>query len=148
MRNSRPVRTFRWMILVPVDGSSDALHALGYACDFAKLLGTELHVCHAASDAPTKWMRDEGEAILANARAIARRHDVTAHSHLLCGDPAKAILRLARDARADLLIMGTHGVTGLRATMLGSVAEAITRSSVLPVLLLRDPTYELNGGDE
>jgi nucleotide-binding universal stress UspA family protein len=131
------------MILVPIDGSADAAHALDYACDLGKLLGTDVHVCHAidnaASDAPT-----DGDAVLAKARRIARNHEVSVHCHLLRGKPAASILRLASDTHADLVIMGTHGRTGFRRLVLGSVAEEVTRHSPVPVLLLRDPTYDLN----
>jgi len=133
------------VILVPVDGSPDASHALDYACDISKLLGAEVHVCHAASESPEGDEREDGATILADARRIGRRHNVAVHSHLLHGHPVQAILRLARETHADLIVMGTHGRTGPHAVRLGSVAEQMTRDSALPLLLLRDPTYELNG---
>ncbi len=143
------------MILVPFDGSGGSEHALDYACDFAKLLGTEIHVCHAidyvslprtlskSPESAPDFLHEDGEAILAKARRIARKHDLPIHCHLIRGNAAGAILRLSIDSRADLIVMGTHGRTGLRRLVLGSVAECVTRHSDLPVLLLRDPTYEL-----
>jgi nucleotide-binding universal stress UspA family protein len=125
------------VILVPIDGSAAAAHALDYACDFGKLLGTEIHVCHAED-----YVEDSA-SVLAKARRIARKHDVAVHCHLLGGNAAEAILRLAQESHADLIVMGTHGRTGLQRLALGSVAEDVTRHSRLPVLLLRDPTYDL-----
>ncbi|HZV76986.1 MAG TPA: universal stress protein [Candidatus Babeliales bacterium] len=133
------------MILVPVDGSPDASHALDYACDISKLLGAEVHVCHAASESAESDGNENGATILANARRIGRRHNVAVHSHLLHGNPVQAILRLALETHADLIVMGTHGRTERRTVSLGSVAEQMTRDSALPLLLLRDPTYDLNG---
>jgi nucleotide-binding universal stress UspA family protein len=143
------------MILVPFDGSAASAHALDYACDFAKLLGTEIHVCHAidylslpgnlskSPESAPDFLREDGQAILAKARRIARKHELPIRCHLVRGNAAGAILRLSIDSHADLIVMGTHGRTGLRRLVLGSVAERVTRHSHLPVLLLRDPTYEL-----
>jgi nucleotide-binding universal stress UspA family protein len=144
------------MILVPVDGSAAASHALDYACDFGKLLGAQIHVCHVAdyvslpkalANAPKTapdLLAEEGEAILAQARRIAHKHGVAIHCRLLRGHVADEILRLAHESRADLLIMGTHGRTGIKRLVLGSVAETVTRRSDVPILLLKDPTYDFD----
>ena len=55
------------------------------------------------------------------------------------GEPSDAILRLARDGGGDLIVMGTHGRTGLSRLLIGSVAEAVLRRSACPVLTLRVP---------
>ncbi|HVN68256.1 MAG TPA: universal stress protein [Candidatus Binatia bacterium] len=125
------------MILVPFDGSAAAAHALEYACDFGKLVGADVHVCHVVDYV------EDAEGVLAKARDIARKHEVSIQAQTLRGNVAEAILACARESRADLIVMGTHGRGGFRWAMLGSVAEDVTRHSTLPVLLLRDPTYEL-----
>jgi nucleotide-binding universal stress UspA family protein len=53
------------------------------------------------------------------------------------GKPAEEILRVAREEKVDLIIMGTHGRTGVRHLLLGSVAEAITRAAPCPVFTVR-----------
>ncbi len=129
------------MILVPVDGSAAAAGALACACDLGKLLDTEVVVCNAVERGPAADAA-EGAAILDQARAIARSHEVGVACLLVSGDAAPAILELAAQTRADLIIMGTHGMTGSEKLVLGSVAEEVTRNANVPVLLLRDPTCE------
>ena len=53
------------------------------------------------------------------------------------GDPADTIVRVARERHADLIVMGTHGRTGLQHVLLGSVAEKVVRFAPCPVLTLR-----------
>ena len=55
------------------------------------------------------------------------------------GNPVEEINRLAEDEHADLVIMGTHGRTGLQHLLVGSVAERVVRSSKVPVLTVRQP---------
>ena len=55
------------------------------------------------------------------------------------GDAAEAILRLAREYGADLIVMGTHGRTGLRRLLMGSVAEQVMRAAPCPVLTINRP---------
>jgi nucleotide-binding universal stress UspA family protein len=53
------------------------------------------------------------------------------------GEPAEQILRVAREEKADLIVMGTHGRRGWRHAVLGSVAEAVMRQAMCPVLTVR-----------
>jgi nucleotide-binding universal stress UspA family protein len=138
-------------ILVPVDGSACAMHALAYACDLSKLIGgAKIEVCYAIDylslpgtlakppeSAPDVQL-EEGEGILMKARAVARKHGVGAQGCLVRGNAAKAIVRKAQEEDADLIVMGTHGRGGVRRLVLGSVAEAVARRSRIPVLLVRD----------
>ncbi len=63
--------------------------------------------------------------------------------HRLCqGDPAAEILRLAQETFCDLIVMGTHGRTGLARLLVGSVAEEVLRRASCPVLTLRNPFPE------
>lgn len=59
--------------------------------------------------------------------------------HLVTGDPASAVVRLAEEENVDLIVMGTHGRTGLRRLLMGSVAEAIVRRAKCAVLTLKQP---------
>jgi nucleotide-binding universal stress UspA family protein len=55
------------------------------------------------------------------------------------GDPAEEILRAAEEEGADLIVMGTHGRGGLSRLLMGSVAEAVMRKALCPVLTVRGP---------
>jgi universal stress protein A len=59
--------------------------------------------------------------------------------HLITGDPAVAIARLAEQENVELIVMGTHGRTGLLRLLMGSVAEAVVRRATCPVLTLKQP---------
>jgi nucleotide-binding universal stress UspA family protein len=58
---------------------------------------------------------------------------------LISGEPARAIVRLAKDEDVDMILMGTHGRTGLSRTLMGSVAEAVVRRAECPVLTYKQP---------
>ncbi len=62
--------------------------------------------------------------------------------HLVVGDPATSISELAKSQGADLIVMGTHGRTGLRRLLMGSVAEAIVRRAPCPVFIMKEPQAE------
>jgi nucleotide-binding universal stress UspA family protein len=61
---------------------------------------------------------------------------------LVRGEPAKEILRLAKDENAGLIVMGTHGRTGMLRALMGSVAEQVVRNATCPVLTLKIPKAE------
>ena len=58
---------------------------------------------------------------------------------LLVGDPAEAIVQQAEAEHADMIVMGTHGRTGLTRMLMGSVAEAVVRRAACPVLTVKQP---------
>ena len=62
---------------------------------------------------------------------------VPVQANVAVGKPAEEILRVARDEKVDLIVMGTHGRTGLRHLLLGSVAEEVTRHAPCPVFTVR-----------
>jgi nucleotide-binding universal stress UspA family protein len=64
---------------------------------------------------------------------------ITVHHVLLEGDPAREIVRYSRDASMDLIVMGTHGRTGLERLLLGSVAERVMKEAVCSVLVVKLP---------
>ncbi len=66
--------------------------------------------------------------------------DVTFMQRLLVGEPAREILRFAESNKIDLIVMGSHGRTGLSRLLTGSVAEAVIRRSPVPVLTVKQPT--------
>lgn len=139
-----PIRT----ILHPTDFSERARNALAVACAMARDYGARLIVAHVA---PTPVMGfgqgvipveggEPPEVRRAHLDEYAGVHDsLVVEKHLLEGDPASEILRLADDVNCDLIIMGTHGWTGLGRLLLGSVAESVMRRASCPVLTVRTP---------
>ena len=76
-------------------------------------------------------------AIVSHDPAIACRH------HLLHGDPATQIVQFAEDEGVDLIVMGTHGRTGLKRLFHGCVAAAVVRRAACPVFTIKQPHEEL-----
>ena len=141
-------------ILVAVDGSPTSMKGLREAIRLAKDGRAQLLLLHVVNEfyafasldgfAPgvdlVPALREGGQRILAKAKAAAEKQGIRAKTLLretLGGPAADAIVRDARRQRADLIVLGTHGRRGLRRLVLGSDAEAVVRSSPVPVLLVR-----------
>jgi nucleotide-binding universal stress UspA family protein len=143
----KPIRS----ILAAVDFSENAEQALAAAVDLAKQCGAELHVVHALDlpipifnpyavsipDALLTQARDEASRRLRETVEKLGRQGVTAKSHLTEVPAAPAIARVAEDLGADLVVMGTHGHTGLKHVLLGSVAERTLRLAPCSVLIVK-----------
>jgi nucleotide-binding universal stress UspA family protein len=87
-------------------------------------------------------LRDNGRAVLAKAEAAARGAGVALKGVLVESRGqtiAEAILKQVRKAKADVIVIGTHGRRGLSRVLMGSDAEAVVRESRVPVLLVRTP---------
>lgn len=140
-------------ILSPVDFSDTSDHAVEYAVELAKGLGAEIHLLHvyqlpmysmpdgallAGPDVATRIMDTARESLDALAQRLADR-GVTVERHLTEGVPHQEIDRVAKEVGADLIVMGTHGRTGLGHLLLGSVAERVVRIVPVPVLTVRHP---------
>lgn len=139
-------------ILVPLDGSACANQALGIAMSLAKTEGAELVFCSVVdpmvicgttppSPAVDLLLRDvETEARRLVTTAVQRAHvaGIHAEGEMRRGVPFDEILKLAQRAKADAIVMGTHGRTGLRRLFLGSVAESVLRNAPCPVIVVRE----------
>ena len=139
------------IVLVAVDGSHAALHALDAVFALAKELQREpeIHgvsvvdyfdVPGALGEAPSAapdLLADEAETALAVAAERAARSEKRIRSHIERGPVVDAILALAREIHADMIVVGTHGRKGLQRAVLGSTCEAILRRSDIPVLAVR-----------
>lgn len=137
-------------ILVPVDGSDRSLRALDVARDFAASLVAGLVVCHvvdlsraavlsggAAQLVPgcLEELQSEGSTILAGAlERVGNR--VSATSCIAEGAPVAEIERLAAEIRPSLIVIGSHGRTGLSRLVMGSVAEGVVRAAAVPVMVV------------
>jgi universal stress protein A len=87
---------------------------------------------------PTVVRRDAGEAALARLRdLVPDAYRETWDVEIAVGRPADTIVRLAREHHADLIVMGTHGRTGLEHMVMGSVAEKVVRLAPCPVLTVK-----------
>ncbi len=144
-------------MLVPIDYSDSSRHALNAALALASTLGAELDVVH-VWDRPS-WMGDTltvrvegvdrplGALIRDNAQAemndfLATLPDERVRKlphRLISGDPAAAVLREREAGGHDLIVIGTHGRSGLKHLLLGSVAEKLTRLATVPVLTVPPP---------
>jgi nucleotide-binding universal stress UspA family protein len=117
-------------ILVATDFSDEAEAALREAVDHARRVGAHLHILHVLSPGEIEVTR-----LLADAAALAGSGvGVTVAS--TAGDPAEEILRYARAHAVDRIVVGTHGRTGFRHALLGSVAERVLRGAACPVLVV------------
>ena len=135
-------------ILVPIDFSACAEHALDYACDLAARLGARIHVINAVgatlpelSVALTEQMisslRHNNAAALEKLIEPRRKKVAFGEITVVDNDARDAILHAARAVRADLIVIGTHGRRGISRVLLGSVAEDILRRAPCPVLAVR-----------
>src|SRR5262245_4543810 len=145
-------------ILVPTDFSKWSQNALAYGAAFAEKFGAEVYLLHVVQDlalfipeavlaAPP--MMPPVEQFVAAARAALERVAREAHApgvvlrpEVAEGLPFDEIVRLARDRNVDLIVMGTHGHTGLAHVLMGSVAEKVVRRAPCPVLTVRHPEHE------
>ena len=143
-------------IICPVDFSEGSDSALAYAAGLARKLGVELELVHvyqvpalampdgAVLASPTYLAnltsRAQQELDASRARVADDRLHVT--TALLQGDPADTIVEHADRKGASLIVMGTHGRTGLVRMLLGSVAERVVRTARVPVLTVRTPAAE------
>jgi nucleotide-binding universal stress UspA family protein len=134
-------------LVVPLDGSALAEGALARAAELAidgkaRMILVRAVVAHTHPggdpiDAQVSVVR-EAEAYLADVEARMRTlgvKDVT--SSVWYGAPAPAIIELATRNHADLIVMMTHGRSGLGRLVMGSVAESVVRGTTTPILLLR-----------
>lgn len=138
-------------ILCPVDFSPATPRVVAYAKDLAQALGARLVLLHVSRPMLRFTALEVGmENIARFAQAV---HDgAVKNMHALkaellpgmdvalrveAGYPAEIILAVAKEAKADLIVMGTHGYAGLKRMVFGSVAEKITKTSPIPVLTVR-----------
>lgn len=136
-------------LLVPVDFSADSLHALAEAHDLAARFGAGLILLHVvepvyiadpAVSTETMMLVEERAGIAAHelARiAAGMRRRPRIHTLVLRGAPAQVIVETAARCRVDLIVMGTHGRTGMAPLLIGSVAEKVIRTARCPVLTVR-----------
>jgi len=147
-------------ILVPVDGSVPAESAVYRAVDLARQMGGAALLVVRAAEAPTfpgadateaqvQVVREAEEYVAALAARLKDGGFTQVESAVWYGPAAPSIVQAARAARADLIVMTTHGRSGVGRLVMGSVAESVLRGTTTPILLLRDaeaPVERPRGG--
>jgi|SRR5436190_16448994 len=140
-------------IVVATDGSRAARAAVQRAIQEAVLRNAALDLVSAwsappngALGAPTYMSeevvyatRDAMAEILTEARSEAADRGIDAETHLLAGEPAAQICRLAEERGADLIVMGSRGHGPLAAALIGSVAAHVVQHAHCPVMVVPDP---------
>lgn len=128
-------------ILVPTDFSAPSQAALAYGRGLADQFGAALHLMHVGENPFMRAVAMDRRAL--ENGAVRRLQEYLTDADRRRGsiaifeqsdEPAQDILRYANAARIDLIVMGTHGRTGLARMVLGSVAEAVVRTAPCPVL--------------
>ena len=142
-------------VLVATDFSPPSDAALRYGRALAGTCGATLHVLHVAENLFLKVTpADHHDLKAAAARRLsdrltdADRRDLRAHAVLeTSDDPADAIVRYAKAAEIDLIVVGTHGRGTMAQILVGSVAERVVRTAPCPVLTVRHPEHEFIHAD-
>jgi nucleotide-binding universal stress UspA family protein len=139
-------------ILAPTDFSEPSARALEYALDLVES-GGKVIVCHVVDDTPLTYgyvglatpaeelrtaMSREAGGELDKFGPKTGERGVAVERLLVHGTPFLEIIRLARNEGVDLIVMGTHGRTGIRQVLIGSVAEKVVRKAPCPVLVVRE----------
>jgi nucleotide-binding universal stress UspA family protein len=141
-------------IVVGTDGSDTATQAVREAVDLAKALGARLELVSAYAPVPEQRLRaerreapediqwainprEEVDMSLERAAEIGRDAGVAVNMHARQGDPADAILDVAEEQNADLVIVGNKGMTGAKRFLLGSVPNKVSHHAPCSVLIVR-----------
>jgi nucleotide-binding universal stress UspA family protein len=140
-------------ILVAVDGSPYADRALKCAVELAKRYTAKLIIVHVilrqfyavtpseagvlATTVFTKEMETEGKQIVSKAESYARAQEAECESKLLQGVPAEEIIKIAASENIDLIVIGSRGLTEVRAFLLGSVSDKVSHHAKCPTLIVK-----------
>ena len=139
-------------LLIPVDGSKSSLKAARFGLRLAGHENCEVIAVHVIdeenaadlalySDRPLEEilerMRRGAESYIEEIQEIARRHRVGCAGEVRVGIPHRAILLVAEERDADLIVMGTVGRKGPRRVLIGSVTERVIEQSTVPVLVVK-----------
>lgn len=130
-------------VLFPTDGSDATNRARRHALDLAKQYGATLHVLAVVTEDPyrdeaaAERATEEAERTVDAVAAAAREEGVDVVTAVEQGVPHEAILAYAESADVDMIVMGTHGRTGVGRAIIGSVTERVVRTATVPVVTVR-----------
>jgi len=140
-------------ILVGLDGSDYSLRALDFAIDLAKKYQSQLVLVHVvmrqiytinppeagilAGTAIVRELETEGKTILTQGEEKVKAQGLPVEARLRQGVPAEELLRAAADEKADLMVLGSRGLSQVRAFLLGSVSDKVSHHAKCPTLIVR-----------
>jgi nucleotide-binding universal stress UspA family protein len=141
-------------IVVGTDGSDTANQAVREAVDLARAVGAKLELVSAYEPVPAQrlaeerrqapedmqWAispREDVDSTLDSAAELAKQAGVTVDVYPRQGDPADAILDVAEEQEADLIVVGNKGMTGAKRFLLGSVPNKVSHHAPCSVLIIR-----------
>lgn len=146
-------------ILFPTDFSNASQNARDHACAIAGLLGSELHVLHVIQypyDPPGalgSWCMPETNRIPESVPEVEQQLTSQMENSLVrdslivkairLGEPCQEILKYAADNDIQLIVLGTHGRTGMSRLLIGSVAELVIQRSICPVLSVHSESHQM-----
>ena len=136
-------------ILCPVDFSTGGEAAIGYASSLAKDHEAEVHFVYVwetgftdpgfAGYVPPPDVEKEKAKL---EKIVPTSSEVACEHAFIHGHPADELVEYAKNHEIDLIVMGTHGRTGLTRVLMGSVAEAVLRNAPCPVLTIKQPVLQ------
>jgi nucleotide-binding universal stress UspA family protein len=135
-------------ILAPIDFSEYSMEALRGAMELAKDFDGELHIVHVVAphfalfdkmreQARETLMVEEAEEELARIRRDDCGNSAKVFTQVMVGPPVPKLVEYAKDQQIDLILLATHGRTGIEHLMIGSVAEKLVRAAPCSVLVFR-----------
>lgn len=148
-------------ILVPVDFSEDADFALDHAVELAATYEAHVHLLYAVEQVTypdfyypvsstrekmVRQIRETASERLSERMGVLEDRGLDVEFTVVVGRPAEEIVRVANERASDLVVMGSHGRTGFRRMILGSVAEGVVRRAMCPVLVVKSGEKSLVPG--
>jgi nucleotide-binding universal stress UspA family protein len=140
-------------ILVGLDGSDYSLKALDLAIDLAKKYQSQLVLVHVvmrqiyainppeagvlAGTAIVRELEEDGKAVLTKGEESVKAQGIPVETRLRQGVPAEELLRAAADEKADLIVLGSRGLSQVKAFFLGSVSDKVSHHAKCPTLIVR-----------
>lgn len=139
-------------IVIATDGSENTQKAISYGIEIAKLSGATVHALYVVDtssfssipmsteggwEAMYEILKTEGEKAVSDVKNQGEASGIEVKTVVLEGHPINEIVEFAEKNKADLIVMGTLGKTGLDRFLLGSVAEKVVRNSKVPVMVVR-----------
>ena len=147
-------------IVIATDGSPTGKAAVTAGVELAAEEGARAVIVHVVSildfaehdngsapAGPQRLPRTEDDAVLEDALAEAAEHGVAATAELLVGYPPKQIVRLAAELGADLIVVGSRGLSRLQGVVMGSTSREVLRHAGRPVLVVQPVRAPVPAGD-
>jgi len=137
-------------IVLATDGSEYSANVVKYAIELAKISEAKIYAIYVVDTGiftsipmDVAWtnmyelLKQEGNVATNQVESEAMAANIEVESITVEGHPAEEIIKLAEDKSADIIVMGTLGKSGLDRFLLGSVAEKVSRTSKIPVMIVR-----------